>query len=482
MRARFNQVIIVALCAPLLAICSSALVGCGGCGAQFAAPPHAVLTVENGVVYGESARFGFGGKLVAVRASDGKALWQNAENPYFGPHGESEDVRIASAPVAPVVDGQTVIETMGVGLFAALRTTDGKMLWHSQPLTELATSVDGSLTPPPVVADGVIYAAAGYGAIAAWDERDGHTLWVSRFAPDLDVARPTDLMYDSGLPLPVVVGGIVYASAGPSVYALRVSDGSALWSFAGPAEWGFAGPADMTYSTPVVTAQTLYVADSHNDVFALDPATGATRWSASRDLSIMSPVIPNVVVQGQIVYVAESLGNLVRALDTATGAQRWRYQTSSPAEGIVMGPLAPVVVADGRVYVASLAWGLFVVNAASGRELWHAALDSDLFNLPFAQLPVSLLALSIPAVDQGTMVMASTLGAEAWDTSYGQRLWAAHIPDQEDPSLVQSAAVADGIVYLAQGGTQQTCSFSGLAPRVLALRATDGAKLWQDSI
>lgn len=457
MRAHVSQVKIVALCASLLAVLAPTLVGCGTCTVALAPPPHAVLTVENGVVYG------VGDKRFAMRASDGKVLWQNAENPYFGPHGLITGANPRWAPVTPVVDGQTVIETMGVGLFMAMRATDGRMLWHSRPLTP---SPYGALAPQPVVVDGVIYAAVGYGTIAAWDEGAGHTLWVSHFAPGAETAQPTNPTYSAGVPLPVVAGSTVYASAGRSVYALRVSDGSMLWHLPDAS-------VDTSYSAPVVAANTVYVADSHGTVFALDPETGAIRWRSPGSSSTVIDTQPKVVVQGQTVFVA-SQGSLVRALNAATGAQLWRYQTHD-GDAFIGGPLAPLVVEGDRVYLASLAFGLYVLDAATGRELWRATLDNRIFNSAG-----SLPDLSTPAVDQGMVALVAVNGIEAWRISDGQELWVAHIPDEEDPALAESAAVAAGMVYVAQGGTQ-SCGGNGKLPRVLALRDTDGTKRWQVS-
>lgn len=487
MRAHFNQIRIMALCLSLLAALAPALASCGlPCTAMFGQPPHVVLTVKNGMVYGVSAP-----KFFAIRASDGKMLWQNSENPYnTDGHLDPQQLYYWSSPVAPVVDGQTVIETMGVGLFAALRATDGKMLWHSQPLAGLAPPTYGPLSQPPVVADGVIYTAVGYGAIAAWSEGDGHTLWVSQIVPDAEAAPSVTNPVYRGLPRLVVAGSTVYTSVGRSVFALRTLDGSALWHLSD-------APVGTSYSAPLVAANTVYVADSYGVMTAIDANTGAIRWRTPGNSPIGYLSSPSrVVVNGRTVYVT-SHGSLVQALNVATGTPLWRFVTHT-ADGYFGGPLAPLVVAGGRVYLASLDWGLFVLDAATGRELWRATLDNSIFNTAGGtQATVQSIAvpagtvylaqpsqpdLSTPAVDQGAVVMATANGAETWDALNGQQLWVRIVPNKEDSALVQSIAVAGGAVYLAQGGTQATCGFSGLPARALALRETDGAKRWQVSI
>lgn len=471
MRVYFSQAKTVMLCVSLLSMLAPALAGCGGCSIAAAAPGPVALTVEDGVVYSSGGVYIYGAKVFALRASDGTVLWQNAENPYVGEHGEITGIYQSGAPVAPVVDGQSVIETMGIGLFAVLRAADGKMLWHSRPLTGLAASAGGARDYPPVVADGVIYAAAGYGTIAAWDEHDGQSLWVSHFAPDAEVAAPTSPTYRYGLPQPVMAGSTIYASAGHSVYALRAADGSVLWHLP-------AAPVGIIYSTPVVTATAVYVNDSDGTVFALDPETGTIRWRSPANSSIvMEQPLQSVVVQGQTVFVASD-GNLVRALNAATGAQLWRYVTRK-GDTLVAGPLAPLTVGGGRVYLASFAFGLYDLDATTGRQLWLAPLDPAIFNT-WSRSP-STSDLAVPTIDQATVVVAANNGVGAWRVSDGQELWLAHIPDEADPGVVDSSAVASGMVYVAQGGTGLDCG-NGPPPRVLALRGSDGKQLWQVSI
>lgn len=513
MRTHFTQVRIVALCVSLLAALAPTLAGCGRvvCNAMYGPPPHAALTVNNGVVYGVGA-----GKFFAIRASDGKALWQNSENPYNISGSYAGQFSYWQEPVAPVVDGQTVIETLGVGLIVALRATDGKMLWHSHPLAVPISpaynpasfpppaytptipspptdtpaipppSAYNPASPPPVVADGVIYATVGFGSIAALSEDNGNALWVAPFASDAE-ATPARSFYLGVLPRPVVAGNAVYVSIGRSVYALRTRDGATLWSLPD-------APADVSYSTPVVAANTVYVvtsravftSDASSVAFALDAQTGAIRWRApERAFTVLLSAPSSTIVRGPTVYIA-SQGSLAQALDAATGAQLWSYQTQTD-QGMVGGALAPLVVEDGRVYLASLHWGLFALDAATGRVLWRGTLDNSIFDPPYPNGDYNssadaLLRLSTPEVDQGTVVLVAANGAAAWNILHGQRLWETHIPNQEDSAFVQSAAVADGAVYMAQGGTQRTCGFSGLPPRVLALRETDGAKLWQVAI
>lgn len=440
---------IVALCSYLLMLPALllTLVSCAGggpsvCTAMAAMIPGAALTVRDGVVYGNR------GKVFALRASDGAVLWQTA------------DARAYKA-AAPVVDGQSVIVSAGIGVVTAWRASDGASLWRSRPISDLSAPSPDTPDPLPVVADGVVYAAAGYGTLAAWDERDGHTLWVSHVAPDAE-AEQTYTGNNSPLPRPVVAGITVYASAGRSIYALRAADGSVLWQLP-------TAPVGITYATPIVAANTVYVPDSNGTVLALDAETGAVRWRAQGNTSVVARPPLSVVVQGQIVF-ASSGGDTVRALSATTGAVLWRYVTGE-AHPEYVGRLSPPVLSGSQVYVSSIT-GLYVVDAATGRQLWRAALDPSISGgaAPMDDAP-------IPVADQESVFIVTGHGVEVWRATDGRELWYTH---RSEPG--GQSAVAAGTAYLTQWGLTAPCGGDPTLPRVFALRGADGTRAWQASI
>jgi outer membrane protein assembly factor BamB len=430
----------------LLMLLGTALASCANGGprpcpaATAALIPGAALTVAGGVVYGNR------GKVFALRASDSKVLWQTAEARVY-------------KPSAPVVDGQTVIVSTGVGEIAAWQAADGKALWHSRPLLGLSAPSPATPDPLPAVANTVVYAAVGYGTIAAWSERDGQSLWVSHFAPATEQTYPYNA---APLPLPVAAGNTIYASAGRSVYALRASDGSLLWQLP-------AAPLGISYATPVLAENTVYVVDSNGTVIALDAATGFLRWRVAEVAGAVARPPLSVVVQDQMVY-ASSGGDTVRALSAPTGTLLWRFVTGEAVPAFV-GRLSPPVVVGSQVYVSSIT-GLYVVDAATGRLLWHAALDPTIAvgSTPMDDAP-------IPAIDQGAVFVVTEHGAEGWRVSDGGELWSTRTANQGDQS-----AFAAGTVYLTQFGLTAPCGGSPALPRVLALRGTDGKQLWQAAI
>jgi outer membrane protein assembly factor BamB len=81
------------------------------------------LVVDGGAVYAGFA----GGKLIAVRADNGKLLWEAA---VALPKGVTEIERIADITSLPVVDGPVVYAVAYQGRIAAVDRRTGKVLWN----------------------------------------------------------------------------------------------------------------------------------------------------------------------------------------------------------------------------------------------------------------------------------------------------------------------------------------------------------------
>ena len=204
---------------------------------------------------------------------------------------------------------------------------------------------------------------------------------------------------------PAVVDGVVYVGSDDgNLYALDAASGEQRWAFAtGEAVWlllrrwwtaSSTWAATMATSTPLDAASgraalgvrhgrvtavesspavvdgVVYVGSgdaSHvgkGNVYAIDAASGAQRWSfAAGDVVLSSPAVVDGVVyvgSGRVVGASESN---VYALDAASGEQRWAFLTG----GTVFA--SPVVV-DGVVYVGSWDHNLYALDAASGEQRW----------------------------------------------------------------------------------------------------------------
>jgi outer membrane protein assembly factor BamB len=123
--------------------------------------------------------------------------------------------------------------------------------------------------------------------------------------------------------------------AGPrdaKLYALDADTGAILWTL---------GPFTQNVGTPALAGGRVYVNLAGQGLRALDPATGATIWSAAG-----SPSTALTIANG-VLYHGTSSGTLV-AHDAATGTVLW----SDAAAVHSTSGITAVVVANGAVYAS----------------------------------------------------------------------------------------------------------------------------------
>ncbi len=164
---------------------------------------HGTPAISNGIVYIGTNN----GAVYAVRIADGKLVWHVSRAGGF---------KAIPLDIAPLVDnGMVFIEGKqgangeSQSLFA-MRASDGELLW-SRP----EGNAPGPMVEQPQVANGVIYAVDGAGDLAALRETDGVVLWKHTGDP---VYGPF-----------IVADGLVQVNGADGVFALRASDGALSW-------------------------------------------------------------------------------------------------------------------------------------------------------------------------------------------------------------------------------------------------------------
>lgn len=118
------------------------------------------VVVDGGAVY---AGFG-GGKLVSVRADNGKILWEAS---VAQPKGVTEIERIADITSLPVVDGPLVYAVAYQGRIAAVDRATGRVVWNREISSLSGLSAE----------DGRIFVTHAAGSVYALDYTTGKTFW-----------------------------------------------------------------------------------------------------------------------------------------------------------------------------------------------------------------------------------------------------------------------------------------------------------------
>ena len=326
----------------------------------------------------------------------------------------------ASAPV--VADGRVLVREP-LGGMSAFDAHTGAELWTAD-----VGGAPLGVEFPPVAADGMVYATGGdvlmtngaevLAAAAAADSGAAPTE-VPVVALDAATGAPrwtTQVRGLGGHPVRVADGDL-YVNAG-SLLALDRVTGGVRWS----AEVG--NGARGGYSEPAVRADLVAVAGGDGQVHAFDRATGAPRWSvavapaATSGLSGAGAVVAAtdagfVVVspdqEPELIGDASGPGQ-IRALDPATGAVRW----SQPV-GEVSGVGTAPTVYGGTVFVPGARLEAF--DVATGARRWVAPV-SGASAFSFTPLAISEGVVFVPGadgrlhgLDASTGVERSTVGA-----------------------------------------------------------------------
>jgi outer membrane protein assembly factor BamB len=225
-----------------------------------------------------------------------------------------------------------------------------------------ALSCDGPSSPLAVEPAEVLWSAAvgprAVGPIVVADPVPNGSLLVLYDPPLLTARNPGGQVVWSREPGPgdpgafpslTARGGIAYVLDG-GITAVRIADGSLVWSAPAPGGGFLAADADRLYRI------------RQSAITALDPATGAPLWEAEVTESFGA-----VAVRGGVVSLAAAR---VACRDGATGQTVW-----------IAAPPPPAVVVDlaigaGSVMAATAAGELLAYDARTGGLVWSRALPA----------------------------------------------------------------------------------------------------------
>ena len=219
----------------------------------------------------------------------------------------------------------------------------------------------------------------------------------------------------------------------------------------------------------------------NGEVVALSAQTGRRVWSRTVGKSESSPLVDNGTV-----YFGDTNGR-VFALDAATGAERWVFEAGSPVK-------ASPALDDGRLYVDDYAGDVYALDAQTGKVLWHRGWLGSFYSGP----SVANGRVYIGSKNDYVYALSASTGQQLWKFRTGHYVYASPAvwngvvlvgsydgnfyaidgaTGKVDWSFLAgarvggAASVIDGVVY-----------FSTLARKTYALDAANGHQLekWDD--
>ena len=242
-----------------------------------------------------------------------------------------------------------------------------------------------------------------------------------------------------------------------------VTPGRLVWTFRAPDKGGIS-------SSPLVDGDRIYVAAAHDSVFksygalyCLDRATGKVAWTYHDDKK-MKPVFSSPCIADGRLYIGEGFHQdancKLYCLRADSGAKLWEFQTGSHTES------SPCIAAS-KVYCGAGDDGLYCLDAATSKEVWH-----------FSGFHVD----AGPVVADGRVFFGSGVGdiyketaLFCLDAATKQVLWRINteLPAWATPT------VRGPHVYFGIGNGRMNESDSNPAGALLCVDVTTGAEVWR---
>ena len=351
----------------------------------------------------------------------------------------------------------------GTRLSSLALHAEGSLKWSVSPAAGASPSAALALAP-----DGTVYMPSGDGHLYAL-KPDGTLKWASPQLGASLVNAPA-----------LAADGTVYVSADATLYALDPATGAQKWQDT---------PGNLIYAAPSVAADgTVYIGTLDGNLYAVNPATGADSLKFNTTSNTTRTVFAGAVLGGslfvsaldsdqnvssdqvyavnpvsgaqqwarplQLTYASPALGaaglivptadDLVRALDPNTGAVLWSSGVTTESSNA-----SPVLDAAGNVYLATESGQLYA-RTPSGGARWNVAVGA------------SVAAAPLVGQDQTVYVVASD-GLKALNPD-GSLRWSGAVAGWSFGNLSGSGSGSTGFdlsPVLAPGGTLYTGADDG---------------------
>jgi outer membrane protein assembly factor BamB len=338
----------------------------------------------------------------------------------------------------------------------------GTLLWHVQ--AEQGDPAAGNAAPSIVAGSGMVYAAGalqGNGGCdtCAINARTGAVTWQTNAngvpGPQPYAAGP-GAMYGFQTP-PAAETGVVATSA---------TSGQTLWTHNAGALLNSSVSGWLAYASGLVfiAPGTSQSSSATEPVRALDATTGNVVWRAKLAATSERPVLADGVL-----YVSAS--DRLAALHAATGTRLWE------SAYLGKGP-TPTVITDGIVCgwtAGSLSQGIFAVNGATGKRLWHVRIGHE-NGYPVAAANGFFFFVAYMSADNTSCVLSARharSGKTAWIRAFGQTPEAFAAMN----GVLYTGDYNDGTVQALDAATGSTLWTYGLSAQVTGI-ATDADAIY----
>jgi outer membrane protein assembly factor BamB len=288
-------------------------------------------------------------KLIALSADKGEPLWETDIAPAY-------KNQMGDGPRAtPTIAGDQVFVFTGEGILAAVKFSDGKLLWSHDVLDEhKGEGADYGMACSPLVVAGKVIVTAGApaAAVVAYDAKSGELAWTA--GDDLPG-------YSS--PALLKVGGAeqVVVFTGSSVMGLKADTGERFWRHPYETDFG------CNIVTPIAYKDQVFVSSGENHGSVLlslknvgDEFKASEVWSSYGPKSVLRNEWQTSILLGDYLYGFDNVGGAgpvshLTCINAATGKPAWQQARFGKGN---------MIAAEGKLFMSTLAGELVIARAS----------------------------------------------------------------------------------------------------------------------
>ena len=213
----------------------------------------------------------------------------------------------------------------------------------------------------PVVADGKIFTVDSGATVSAFDAGTGATLWQTRITGE---GGNENALFGGGVSFD---NGRVYATNGLGyAAALDAGTGAQIWKVR---------PGGPLRGAPTIANDNVYVVSQDNQLFALNPADGTTRWNEAGTVELAGVFGNATPAAAQGTVVAGYSSGELTAYRYENGRTVWQDALARTSISTTVAALSDIdadpVIADGRVYAVGQGGRMVALELNTGQRIWE---------------------------------------------------------------------------------------------------------------
>jgi outer membrane protein assembly factor BamB len=301
----------------------------------------------------------------SVAAAALPATWPSAVTPAWR-------VEVGEGYSSPVIAGNRVFvhsRRDPEELVTAVDLQSGKVLWQQKyqaPFAKNQYAVRMAKGPnsTPIVSGSAVYTLGVTGMLSAWNAADGALLWRKDYSDIVDTSK----LFCGTAVSPLMEGGAIIVQVGSDVHGGRVlaldpATGAERWTWKGPGP-GYASPIVAT-----VAGVRQVITLTNASIVGIDATSGASLWATPFPDEWHENIVTPIWTGTHLIVSGVRQGTQAFAL-TSTGG-KWQVAQAWKNADVTMYMSAPVF-ADGALYgLSNKRKGQFVaLDAGTGAVRW----------------------------------------------------------------------------------------------------------------